>query len=117
MQAAIKINSETQAKLNRVDVSEYKLFNEAFTLKPAAAGANRLRMMKDDGSDNYKSLHEGARAFAEGLYRAIRNPGMHTPLPSTAARNSSRWSNWQRSASSQGGSSRPKSRPSDVPRT
>lgn len=81
MQAAIKVNSETQAKLSRVDVSEYKLFNEAFTLKPPAAGTNRLRMMKDDGSDTYKSLHEGARAFAEGLYRAIRNPGMHTPPP------------------------------------
>lgn len=23
--------------------------------------------------------HRGARAFAEGLYAAIRNPGMHTP--------------------------------------
>jgi hypothetical protein len=51
------------------------------TLKVPAAGANRLRLMKDDGSDTYKSVHEGARAFAEGLYRAIRNPGMHTPPP------------------------------------
>ncbi|MEU4237914.1 TIGR02391 family protein [Actinoplanes sp. NPDC026619] len=81
MQAAIRVNSETQAKLGRVDVSENKLFNEAFSLDEPKPGAPRLRLMDDDGSDTYKSLHRGARAFAEGLYAAIRNPGMHTPPP------------------------------------
>ncbi|WP_324654088.1 TIGR02391 family protein [Georgenia sp. H159] len=77
MQAAIRVNTETQAKLGRVDVSETKLFNEAFSLDAAKPGAPRLRLAKDDGSDTYKNLHRGARAFAEGLYAAIRNPGMH----------------------------------------
>jgi hypothetical protein len=79
MQAAIRINAETQAKLRRMDVSETDLFNQAFSLSAPTAGASRLRLMADDGSKTFKSLHRGAMAFAEGLYAAIRNPGMHTP--------------------------------------
>lgn len=79
MQAAIRINAETQAKLGRMDVSETALFNEAFSLNPPKGDAARLRLGKDDGSKTYENLHRGARAFAEGLYAAIRNPGMHTP--------------------------------------
>ncbi len=79
MQAAIRINAEAQAKLGRMDVSETGLFNEAFTLDAPKPGAPRLRLAKDDGSKTYQNLHRGARAFAEGLYAAIRNPGMHTP--------------------------------------
>ncbi len=44
--------------------------------KPEAA---RLRLAQDDGSKTYENVHRGARTFAEGLYAAIRNPGMHTP--------------------------------------
>lgn len=78
MQAAIRINAETQAKLGRMDVSETALFNEAFSQSPPRPGAPRLRLALDDGSETYRSLHRGARAFAEGLYAAIRNQGMHT---------------------------------------
>jgi hypothetical protein len=35
--------------------------------------------MDDDGSKTYESPHRGARAFAEGFYAGIRNPGMHVP--------------------------------------
>jgi Protein of unknown function (Hypoth_ymh) len=82
MQAAIRINAETQAKLGRMDVSEAALFNEAFSLDGPKEGAPRLRLMKDDGGKTYQNLHRGARAFADGLYTAIRNPGMHMPPPS-----------------------------------
>ena len=82
MQAAIRINAETQAKLGRVDVSEIALFNEAFSLSEPKKGAARLRLAENDGSRTYENLHRGARAFADGLYTAIRNPGMHTPPPS-----------------------------------
>jgi len=82
MQAAIRINAETQAKLGRMDVSEVDLFNQAFSLDEPKNGASRLRLMENDGSKTYENLHRGARAFADGLYTAIRNPGMHTPLPS-----------------------------------
>lgn len=81
MQAAMRINAETQAKLGRVDVSETSLFNEAFSLSEAKAGAARLRFAENDGSKTFENLHRGARAFADGLYTAIRNPGMHTPRP------------------------------------
>jgi hypothetical protein len=79
MQAAIRINAETQAKLGRMDVSETDLFNQAFSLKDPEPGASRLRLADNDGSKTYENLHRGARSFAEGLYTAIRNPGMHTP--------------------------------------
>lgn len=79
MQAAMRVNAETQAKLNRLDVSETALFNEAFSLNAPKSEAPRLRLMEDDGSKTFESLHRGARAFAEGLYAAIRNPGMHVP--------------------------------------
>lgn len=79
MQAAIRINAETQAKLGRMDVSETALSNEAFSLNPPKTDAPRLRLAEDDGGRTYENLHRGARAFAEGLYAAIRNPGMHAP--------------------------------------
>jgi hypothetical protein len=77
MQAAIRINAETQAKLGRRDCSETDLFNQGFSLDAPRPGAPRLRLMQDDGSKTYENLHRGARALAEGLYTAIRNPGMH----------------------------------------
>ncbi|GAA4116615.1 hypothetical protein GCM10022215_16410 [Nocardioides fonticola] len=79
MQAAIRVNAETQAKLSRMDVSETDLFNQAFSLNDPTEGAPRLRLMENDGSKTYENLHRGARAFAEGLYAAIRNPGVHVP--------------------------------------
>lgn len=79
MQAAMRINAETQSKLGRMDVSETALFNEAFSLSDPKLGSPRLRLAENDGSKTYESLHHGARAFAEGLYAAIRNPGMHVP--------------------------------------
>lgn len=82
MQAAIRINAETQAKLGRMDISETALFNEGFSLDPPKVDAARLRLAKDDGGQTYRNLHRGARSFADGLYTAIRNPGMHKPQES-----------------------------------
>lgn len=82
MQAAIRVNAETQAKLGRMGVSETALFNEAFSLDPPKAGVARLQLAPDDGGKTRQNLHRGARAFAEGLYTAIRNPGMHRPQES-----------------------------------
>lgn len=75
--AAKKVNAEAQNKLGRRDVSETKLFQEAFSLDPAQPGRHRLRRMKSDGSDTYKSVQRGAMALAEGIYAAIRNPFNH----------------------------------------
>ncbi|MGW2283935.1 TIGR02391 family protein [Streptomyces phaeochromogenes] len=75
--AAKKVNAETQNKISRRDLSETALFNNAFSIDPPKPGHPRLRLMIDDGSDTYKSLHRGARALAEGCYAGFRNPNSH----------------------------------------
>ena len=40
-------------------------------------GKSRLRRMKPDASDTYKSVQRGAMALAEGIYAGIRNPLNH----------------------------------------
>lgn len=76
-QAAIRVNAETQGKLNRRDISETDLFKQAFSLDAPKPGAARLRLMEDDGSKTYKSVHRGAWSFAEGLFAGVRNPSSH----------------------------------------
>ncbi|BCJ65118.1 TIGR02391 family protein [Polymorphospora rubra] len=78
--AARAVNAYTQAKVGRRDVSEAKLFQQAFATAPPEPGKPRLRIMADDGSDTYKSVHTGALNFAGGLYGAIRNPASHVML-------------------------------------
>jgi uncharacterized protein (TIGR02391 family) len=72
-----KLNAETQNKLGRRDLSETKLFNEAFSENSPAIGKPRLYRMPDDGSNTFKSVQRGARAFAEGVFAGIRNPLAH----------------------------------------
>lgn len=72
-----KLNAETQNKVGRRDLSETKLFQESFSTNEPKVGAARLRRMKDDGSDTYKSVQRGAMAFAEGVFAGIRNPLSH----------------------------------------
>ncbi|MCM1951320.1 TIGR02391 family protein [Streptomyces sp. G2] len=75
--AARKVNAETQNKLGRRDASETALFVNAFSKDAPKPGQPRLRLMPDDGSDTFKSVHRGAAAFAEGCFAAIRNPNSH----------------------------------------
>ncbi|UQN14188.1 TIGR02391 family protein [Gulosibacter sp. ACHW.36C] len=75
--AAKKLNAEIQNKLGRRDVSETDLFKQTFSLDSPVPGKPRLRRMKDDGSDTYKSMQRGAMALAEGFYAGIRNPFNH----------------------------------------
>ncbi|MDQ3153208.1 MAG: TIGR02391 family protein [Actinomycetota bacterium] len=75
--ASVKLNAETQNKLDRSDISETDLFNQAFSIDPPQPGSPRLRVIPDDGSKTFKSVHRGVRAFAEGCYAAIRNPISH----------------------------------------
>lgn len=72
-----KLNAETQNKVGRRDVSETDLFKQSFSLDEPKAGKARLRRMKDDGSDTYKSVQRGAMTFAEGVFAGIRNPLSH----------------------------------------
>ncbi|NEW35799.1 restriction endonuclease [Nocardia cyriacigeorgica] len=72
-----KLNAEAQNKVGRRDISETNLFKQAFSMDQPKADATRLRRMKDDGSDTYKSVQRGAMTFAEGLFAGIRNPLSH----------------------------------------
>lgn len=72
-----KLNAETQNKLGRRDVSETKLFIEAFSEQEATVNKPCLHRMKDDGSSTFKSVQRGARTFAEGVFAGIRNPLAH----------------------------------------
>ncbi|MFF7251542.1 TIGR02391 family protein [Embleya sp. NPDC008237] len=79
--AAVSVNDETQKKVGRNDVSEKDLFNECFVVKDPLPGKSRLLIVPNDGSPTFRSIQEGARAFAEGCYRAIRNPLSHVTGP------------------------------------
>ncbi|PZS17611.1 MAG: restriction endonuclease [Pseudonocardiales bacterium] len=72
-----KLNAETQNKVGRRDVSETDLFKQAFSMDEPKAGKSRLRRMKDDGSETYKSVQRGVMTFAEGVFAGIRNPLSH----------------------------------------
>ncbi|MDV6291476.1 TIGR02391 family protein [Rhodococcus aetherivorans] len=72
-----KLNAETQNKVGRRDVSETDLFKQAFSLDEPKTGKARLRRIKDDGSDTYRSVQRGAMTFAEGVFAGIRNPLSH----------------------------------------
>jgi hypothetical protein len=80
MQAAIRVNAETQAKVGRRNIGETDLFNQLFKVEPPKEGAPRLRLMENDGSKTFESVHRGARSLAEGLYAGVRNPGSHEVL-------------------------------------
>lgn len=75
--AAVAVNAQSQTKLGRRDLSESKLLGDAFSTKDPEPGKPRLRLAPDDGSDTWRSRHEGAAAFARGVYAAIRNPIAH----------------------------------------
>lgn len=75
--AARAVNAALQARVERRDVSDRQLVREAFSLDPPQLGRPRLRIWPDDGSQTYRSLHEGASAFGAGCFQAIRNPNVH----------------------------------------
>ncbi|APF34908.1 TIGR02391 family protein [Microbacterium paludicola] len=75
--AILKVNAETQNKVGRRDVTEKALFDQAFSDAPASPGKSRLRRMRPDGSETFKSMQRGARCLAEGIFAGIRNPLSH----------------------------------------
>lgn len=75
--AARSVNASLQAKVGRRDISDARLVTESFSLDPPRPDAPRLRMMNDDGSETYRSLHTGAMAFGQGCFKAIRNVLAH----------------------------------------
>jgi hypothetical protein len=75
--AAMKINAETQNKLGRRDISETKLFQQAFSSDNPNPQNPRLRPDGDDNGQTSLSLRRGVMSFAEGCFAGIRNPAAH----------------------------------------
>jgi hypothetical protein len=67
-----------QAKLDRQDISGADLAMQAFKLDPLKPGERRLRFPGlIEGSEAYKSRHDGAKFSGAGVMLAIRNPATH----------------------------------------
>lgn len=79
--AARAVNALLQQKIDRRDVSNTKLVNEAFSLDDPEDARPRLRVIPDDGSETYKSTQVGAMHFGAGCFMALRNPGAHEVEP------------------------------------
>ena len=75
--AARQINTETQHKVNRSDVSETTLFQQAFSADPPKEGKPRLRFDDPEDSLTYRSRLRGAACLGEALYAGVRNPLAH----------------------------------------
>lgn len=75
--AAKSVNAALQTKVGRRDASDMRLVSDCFSLDSPKPGIPRLRLMQNDGSDTYKSIHEGALAFGRGCFMAIRNVLAH----------------------------------------
>ncbi len=75
--AARGVNARLQTKVGRRDEGETRLVGECFSLKPPEPNKPRLRLSDDNGSDTFRSVHEGAAAFGRGCFLAIRNVLAH----------------------------------------
>jgi hypothetical protein len=75
--AANAINAHTQTKINRKDIYNDDLMNQAFTSTPKA-GEAYLRLPGDPTKDQtLKSRNNALRPFAQGCIAGIRNPADH----------------------------------------
>lgn len=75
--AAIRVNNALKAKLNRPDLGETKLVQEAFGISAAAPGKARLRLCDHSNPDLFRDRHLGALNLGTGLFSGIRNPLNH----------------------------------------
>jgi hypothetical protein len=86
--AATMVDTHTQAKLGRSDLSGADLMMQAWSTDPPREGNPRLRLSGfEAGTPTYTSAHEGAKFFGAGCMKAIRNIVTHRheqPDPQTA---------------------------------
>ncbi|WP_079657091.1 TIGR02391 family protein [Mycobacteroides abscessus] len=74
--AARAINAHTQKKIDRLDIHDDDLMNQAFTDKPKA-GQKYLRLPGDPNDKTLKSRNNALGPFARGCIAGIRNPAAH----------------------------------------
>jgi hypothetical protein len=75
--AATSLNRFAQERLDRHNISDSALMNEAFSNEPPKEGKPRLRCAGDHRLVTIKDQQNGARQIANGAFLAIRNPAHH----------------------------------------
>lgn len=76
--AATRLDSETQARMERWDIHGKALANQAWSAEPPSVGHRRLRPAGvQPGTEAYTSQLEGARSLHVGVMQAIRNRATH----------------------------------------
>lgn len=75
--AATFLNAHVQDLLNRHDVSDAALMQQAFSLAAPEAGKPRLRYPGKDDDLTVKAMRSGMLGFAPGCFMGIRNPATH----------------------------------------
>jgi hypothetical protein len=75
--AATAVNDLAQARLERRDLSDVKLMQEAFSAEAPKPGVRRLRCPGDQTDVSVKDQQRGALHYAVGCFTAMRNPATH----------------------------------------
>lgn len=75
--AATFLNAHVQDRLDRHDVSDAALMQQAFSPNVAEAGKPRLRWAGADDDLTVKAMRAGILNFSQGCFMAIRNPATH----------------------------------------
>ena len=76
--AALFVNAHLQARAGRDDLSDTQLANEVFSSSEPAADRPRLRWAGLADPQTRKSINDGLRGYATGIFQTIRNPTTHT---------------------------------------
>lgn len=75
--AATFLNAHVQDLINRHDVSDAVLMQQAFSLAAPEIGKPRLRWPGNDDDLTVKAMRSGILNFSQGCFMAIRNPATH----------------------------------------
>lgn len=74
--AANSINAHTQTLIERDDIADADLMNQAFTEKPKP-GEKYLRLPGDPNNKTVKSRNNALRPYAFACFAGMRNPAVH----------------------------------------
>lgn len=77
--AAERVELETRSKIERLDLQGVSTFSEAWSEKPATSGYRLRPTGYTPNSPDYESALDGARLYAMGCWRRIRNLATHHP--------------------------------------
>jgi uncharacterized protein (TIGR02391 family) len=75
--AASELSKHLQDRTGRHDAYDLDLANQVFSSDPPTRGKPRLRWPGDPKTATVRSMNAGIRAYAAGIFQAIRNPVAH----------------------------------------